>query len=202
MEVPQKLFMILDTETSGLPERGPGFGKVYPTWDVMKYRGARLLQLAYALYDANGLLVREVNTYVRPSDFAISAESTKIHGITNEFAQKNGRPVQAVLRELERDLGAVYMVIGHNIAFDRLIVQSEAWRNGMNEFALMLDQIPWGCTMRTGMSVCGDGSSWPKLTLLHRTLFGEDFGGAHDAMEDVRATARCWAELRRRRLML
>jgi DNA polymerase III epsilon subunit-like protein len=194
--------MILDTETSGLPEKGPGFGKVYPTWDTMKYKGARLLQLAYSLYQMDGTLVREVNMYVRPSDFTISAESTKIHGITPEFAQKNGRPVQVVLRELERDLASVYMVIGHNIAFDRLIVQSEAWRNGMNEFALMLDQIPWGCTMRAGMAICGDGKKWPKLVDLYRELFGEEFGGAHNAMEDVRATARCWAQLRVRRLML
>jgi DNA polymerase-3 subunit epsilon len=202
MEAQQKLFMILDTETSGLPERGPGFGKAYPPWDVMKYKGARLLQLAYSLYDYNGQLVREVNTYIRPSDFTIPADSTKIHGITNEYAQKNGRPVQVALRELERDLATVYMVIGHNIAFDRLIVQSEAWRNGMNEFALMLDQISWGCTMRTGIPLCGDGQKWPKLVELYRTLFGEDFSGAHNAMDDVRATARCWVELRRRNLML
>ena len=42
---------------------------------------------------------------------------------------------------------------------------------------------------------------WPKLTELHEFLFGESFTGAHDALTDVKATARCFWELYKRRLI-
>lgn len=196
--------MVLDTETTGLPEKGPGFGKLYAPWDTMKYKGARLVQLAYSIYTTDGVLVREVNVYIKPSDFAIPADSTRIHGITNEFAKENGKSILMVLRDLEKDILNAYMVIGHNISFDRAILESEAWRNGMNEFAMMMQQIPWACTMRAGIAACGT-DKWPRLGELYRVLCGGEFGckeGAHNAMEDVRATARCWLALRERGLML
>jgi DNA polymerase III epsilon subunit-like protein len=170
----------------------------------MKYKNARLLQLSYAVYSLDGTLIKEVNRYVRPSDFAIPADSTKIHGITDEYAKKHGEPLQVILRDLEKEICGTYMIVGHNVAFDRLILQSEAWRNGSGEFAMMMEQIPWACTMRAGISICG-GEKWPRLGELHRVVCGGDFGatqGAHNALEDVRATARCWLAMRKAGIML
>lgn len=196
----KKTIIVLDTETTGLPERGPGFGKAYAPWEITRYNSARLLQLAYAVYDVDGVLLREVSAYVRPSDFSIPADSVKIHGITEEFVRTNGKSVLMVLRDLERELRSAMLVVGHNVAFDRAIIQSEAWRNSMSEFAIMMDQIPWACTMRA--AITGPEQKWPKLTDLHRQLCGEDFSGAHNAMEDVRATARCWLVMRKMGLIL
>jgi DNA polymerase III epsilon subunit-like protein len=139
--------------------------------------------------------------YVRPSDFVIPAESTAIHGITPEFAAANGQPLVRVLRDLEADLRGAALVVGHNISFDRAILQSEAWRNSMDELAMMMEQMSWACTMRCAMDRL-QTQTWPKLTALHKKLFGEEFGGAHNAMEDVRATARCWLQLRSEGYML
>jgi hypothetical protein len=45
------------------------------------------------------------------------------------------------------------------------------------------------------------GCKFPKLEELHRILFNEEFAGAHDAMADVSATARCYFELVNRGIM-
>lgn len=38
---------------------------------------------------------------------------------------------------------------------------------------------------------------WPKLIELHNHLFGCDFEGAHDALDDVKATVKCFFELKK-----
>jgi hypothetical protein len=45
------------------------------------------------------------------------------------------------------------------------------------------------------------GYKWPKLSELHIKLFGEDFDGAHDALADIEATARCFWEMRKLKLI-
>ena len=41
----------------------------------------------------------------------------------------------------------------------------------------------------------------PKLQELHRKLFGCDFDNAHDALSDIRATEKCFWEMRKRKLI-
>jgi hypothetical protein len=40
------------------------------------------------------------------------------------------------------------------------------------------------------------GFKWPKLDELHTKLFGSAFAGAHSALADVNACARCYFRLR------
>ncbi len=41
----------------------------------------------------------------------------------------------------------------------------------------------------------GSGYKWPKLEELHNFLFKEGFDGAHDALNDVMATSKCYFEM-------
>lgn len=45
------------------------------------------------------------------------------------------------------------------------------------------------------------GYKWPKLSELHIKLFGYDFEEAHNAAADIDATAKCFWELRKRKLI-
>jgi DNA polymerase III epsilon subunit-like protein len=45
------------------------------------------------------------------------------------------------------------------------------------------------------------GFKWPTLQELHLKLFNETFAGAHRALADVRACARCYFELKRLKIM-
>jgi DNA polymerase III epsilon subunit-like protein len=57
------------------------------------------------------------------------------------------------------------------------------------------------CTMQAATDYCrlpGQyGYKWPSLQELHTKLFGQPFEGAHNALVDVRACARCYFELKR-----
>ena len=61
------------------------------------------------------------------------------------------------------------------------------------------------CTMQSATNHCRIpgpyGYKWPKLDELHRKLFNEPLAGAHRALVDVRACARCYFELRRLKVM-
>ena len=58
------------------------------------------------------------------------------------------------------------------------------------------------CTMKQSVNCCkipsGSRYKYPTLSELHTFLFDKSFENAHDAMEDVRATLRCFIELYRR----
>ena len=45
------------------------------------------------------------------------------------------------------------------------------------------------------------GYKWPKLFELHQKLFGVGFEEAHDAGVDIRATAKCFWELRKLKVL-
>jgi DNA polymerase III epsilon subunit-like protein len=84
-------------------------------------------------------------------------------------------------------------IIGHNVAFDLRMV-------AMNRERLEMPAYNFGegiCTMKAAKAA----KIPARLGDLYRHLFGEDFDGAHDALADVKATARCYFELRRLNLI-
>ena len=84
-------FMPYDTETTGIPEWK------MPSEDP---RQPHLQQVAAALVDAAGQVKRTMNRIVKPDGWVVTAEMTKIHGITHERAMDEGVPEPEVLEEL------------------------------------------------------------------------------------------------------
>ena len=181
--------VLFDTETNGLPKdykRGPSADDNWP----------RLVQLAWVVYDENAELIEQGSRIIRPDGFTISAESAAIHRVTQERAEKEGRPLAEVLDEFLAAFNSCAVVAGHNvIGFDKNVVGSEFIRAGM---AGVKNKPEWICTMKASTAVCKIpgkfGFKWPNLGELYRYLFREDLVEAHDALVDVKATARCfWA---------
>lgn len=84
-------------------------------------------------------------------------------------------------------------LVAHNIGFDYNVLGAEMLRYKMS-VGKKLNQI---CTMEASTNYCQlpgkyGKFKWPKLDELHRKLFGADFEGAHDALDDVKATSRCF----------
>jgi DNA polymerase III epsilon subunit-like protein len=159
----------------------------------------RLGQLAYIAYDADGNLLRSVDTLVKPVGFVIPEEAAKIHGVTTERALKEGRDLLEVLKEFRALLDGTRYLIAHNMGYDEKIIGAEFLRNGMTDIPPSVIKI---CTMHSTTEYCempgARGYKWPKLAELHRKLFEADFEGAHNALADVSATAKCFWELRKR----
>jgi DNA polymerase-3 subunit epsilon len=200
-----KTIIVFDTETTGLPDKA-GFDKYYPSWDVKKYNNARIIQLGYSVYTLSGFLLSENSFYIKPNDWTITKESEKIHGINQEICEQHGIPIKDALRRFDKDLADCILLVGHNSSFDINIIASEAWRSNYNSFAATFENMPCVCTMRATYNICKlkqtfngrEVYKFPKLCELHKYLFGVEPIIQHNALEDVRATAACYFELKRR----
>ena len=185
------MFLIFDTETTGLPALYNA-----PVTDVNNW--PRLVQLAWECHDEKGILLEANNYIIKPSGYTIPFAAEKIHGISTERALNEGFDLLFVLQEFNRSLVQAKLVIGHNIDFDRNIVGAEYVRTGIPD---ELSHLPYCCTKEEATGFCalpggkGGNFKWPTLFELYQKLFSENFDEAHNAAADVAATARCFLEL-------
>ena len=192
------MFLIFDTETTGLPR-----DKHAPLTDFDNW--PRAVQLAWQLHDRDGGLIETGNMIVRPDGFTIPFNAAKVHGITTEHAQKNGKPIAEVLEAFSATLQKAKYLVGHNVDFDLSIIGAEYLRlHGENPLEKFL-KIDTCTELTAGFCALpgGRGGKFklPNLEELHRRLFDEGFGDAHNAAADVEATARCFLELIRLKVL-
>ena len=186
------MFLIFDTETTGLPR----------DWNAPLTNGdnwPRCIQIAWQLHDENGNCISHEDYLVRPDGFTIPYDAEKIHGISTDLAEKQGIPLKEVLEKFQGVLHQCEFIGGHNVKFDLNIMGAEFLRsNDQNP----LENLPIidTCTEQTA-SLCqlpgGRGGKFklPTLSELHAHLFDVHFEEAHNATADVEATARCFFEL-------
>ncbi len=183
------MFLFFDTETTGLPRNWRSPQEDLDNWP-------RLVQLAWLLTDGNGREVKGASAIIRPEGFDIPAAAAAVHGITTERALVEGVGLSAALDGFIRAVDEAKIIVAHNMSFDEKIMGAELLRKNR---AHRLFERPKICTMTSATDFCaidnGYGYKWPKLVELHYRLFNEGFEGAHDALADVKACARCFFEL-------
>lgn len=183
--------LFFDTETTGVPRNYKA-----PATDIQNW--PRLVQLAWLLTDAQGVELTSGEYIVKPNGFTIPAEASRIHGITTERALAEGVELQVAVDAIRADIAKASVLIAHNVSFDEKILGAEFIRLG---YPNHVETKPRKCTMQASTAHCAlpgpYGFKWPKLQELHQKLFREGFDGAHDAVADVRACARCYFELLR-----
>ncbi|HAS36131.1 MAG TPA: DNA polymerase III subunit alpha [Flavobacteriales bacterium] len=185
------MYLIFDTETTGLPKNYNA-----PITDLDNW--PRMVQIAWQLHELDGTLVEVKNYIVKPEGYTIPFNSAKIHGITTEKAEAEGLELKFVLEEFKKAMDQASFLAGHNIEFDINIAGAESVRTEMEHSIL---DIPSVDTKDESTEYCaipggrGGRFKWPTLTELHMKLFGEGFDEAHNASADVVATARCFLEL-------
>lgn len=185
------MFLIFDTETTGLP----GIHNA-PVTDVNNW--PRLVQLAWVCHDYRGKMLETRNYIIKPEGFTIPFAAEKIHGISTEQALKDGKDLKDVLEFFTEALEKTDWIVGHNIDFDLKIVGAEFIRN---KIPTKLFDVPALCTKELSTGYCaipggkGGKYKWPTLAELYTRLFNEDFEEAHNAAADVAATARCFLEM-------
>lgn len=189
------MYLFFDTETTGLPRNWKAPVQQVDNWP-------RLIQIAWLIYNEAGELLKEQQYIIKPNGFTIPKEASNVHGITTERAIQEGVPLTGVLQEFNHDISAVNSLVAHNMSFDEKIVGAEFIRGA---FQTALFKRPRLCTMLASIDFCNIpgryGNKWPKLSELHIKLFGADFADAHDAMADIQATAKCFWELKRLKVM-
>ncbi len=186
------MYLFFDTETTGLPLSWRA-----PVEDVGNW--PRMIQAAWILHDNNGKEILSRNYIIKPVGFEIPDVAAQVHGITTQRAIKEGGSLRVILKEFEEVIAGAEFLVGHNVGFDEKIVGAEFLRNGMKNH---LDGKKMICTMRSGTEYCAIespyGYKWPKLSELHHELFKCDFAEAHNAAADIKITAKCFWEMKRR----
>ncbi len=191
------MYLIFDTETTGLPKRWDA-----PLTDLENW--PRCIQIAWQVHDDMGNLIENEDYLVKPDGFNIPFDAEKIHGISTELAEEQGLLLKEVLGKFEIALGKAKFVVGQNVGFDLNIMGAEFLREGM-ENPLAKHPVLDTCTEITAEYCKLPGGRYgrfklPTLTELHKELFGQPFSEAHNATADVEATTRCFLELIRKEI--
>ncbi|GLB48597.1 DNA polymerase III subunit alpha [Neptunitalea lumnitzerae] len=186
------MYLIFDTETTGLPKRWDA-----PVTDSDNW--PRAIQIAWQLHDEMGNLVEHQDYLIQPEGFNIPFDAEKIHGISTELAEQEGISLADVLEKFNIALSKTKFIVGQNVGFDVNIMGAEFHRLGFGTDMMELPVLDT-CTETTA-ELCkipgGRGGKFklPTLTELHQHLFGVGFSEAHNATADVEATTRCFLEL-------
>jgi DNA polymerase III epsilon subunit-like protein len=178
--------LVVDTETNGL-----GNESEIP----------ELIQLSWILADVDFNILSQENYIIKSEGFKISREIEELTGITNKLSLENGQKLSKVLDLFKKSLSKADYIIGHNLEFDIRVL------NCNNSLTNPSDELDFRrkvrvCTMKSSLEYCclEDRSGkynfkFPSLSELHLKLFGKPYIGAHNAVNDVNATFRCFKKL-------
>lgn len=174
-----KIAFAFDTETTGLIENQTV--KLDKLPEVIEFYGC--------LFDLEtGWVFDEADWLIKPKG-SLNLEETGLTTITPDMVEDKpnfafyAHDIKLMLEQSE-------LIIGHNLSFDKEMIDVEMRRLGMS--------VNWPrglCTVEQTVHLKGFRLS---LGALHEYLFGETFAGAHRAKVDVMATMRCAVELYKR----
>lgn len=180
------MHLIFDTETTGLPLRYDAPMTSVDNWP-------RVIQLAWANFSTSGELIEKRVDLIKPKGWSVpNTDFHKENGFSQERNILEGIPIEEALGYFIEQINKSALLVAHNINFDYNIIGAEMIRAGLSASR----RLPRLCTMESSVDFCalpkrGGGYKYPKLEELHKKLFGCGFDGAHDAMNDVMATAKC-----------
>ncbi len=189
------MYLFFDTETTGLPRNWKA-----PVTDLNNW--PRMVQVAWIFCDNDGNHLETEDHIIKPENFIIPIEASKVHGISTEKAISEGISLEKVLISFNELVNEADFIVGHNISFDEKIMGAELLRKNIRSNFESKTKL---CTMKAStdyLKLPGPyGYKWPKLSELHIELFGHDFESAHDASADIHATQKCFWEMRKRGLI-
>ena len=202
----EKIILVYDTETEGLPAKYSA-----PHTDTANW--PRCVQIAWANYREDGTLINRESHLIHPGDvpFDIHPKALEVHKKTPEMLEAQGKPLSMVLASLVHDMWKADVIVAHNRkSFDEPIIMCEIHRVESHEassgewFDLNFQPHVIGyppaygeptkqfcCTQMDLQKAYG---KWPKLSELHYWFFKTEFENAHDAGGDVAACAACFFE--------
>jgi DNA polymerase-3 subunit alpha len=189
------MFLIFDTETTGLPRDYNAPIHNLDNWP-------RMVQIAWQLHDSKGKLLHNHSVIIKPQGYTIPFNAVQVHGITTERANEEGKDLNEVLAQFADIVAKCDYLCGHNIGFDINIIGAEFLRcnlpnhfDGKRIIDTKSEETTNYCALPGGK---GGKFKWPTLTELYSKLFNSSFEEAHNAAFDVQATSRVFFEIVKR----
>lgn len=200
------MILAFDTETTGFTVKHlPSTAAEQPN----------LVQLAALLIDpASWRTMQSVNLIIKPDldaagkpKWVVPDQAARVHGITTDIAMMYGVPLRTAVSCFTNLRRVSKATLAHNLEYDRIVMQAAIHRCGGDASLLEFPVVNY-CTMRLGEPICklpatvrmvnagmADKFKAPNLQELHQFFFGAGFEGAHDALADIDAAARCFREM-------
>lgn len=199
------IILAFDTETTGIPEWK------LPSDDPQQ---PHLVSLAFVVRDTEtNQTLNEQHWIVRPDGWTIPDDVAAIHGITTEYAEEQGVPVDEAMDQLLVNLERADARVAYGAAFDNRILRIALLRMGWSKeeiegfFALH----PVQCAMTAATPLCRmaptdkmmatgrrTGFKSPKLAEAYEILCGKTLEDAHSALADTHAALDVWLEIQAR----
>lgn len=182
--------LFIDTEATGLPKN---WGLPYDSPGNWPH----CVQISWIIYSTPGGKIKEENHYIKDNDFEIASSATKIHGITREFLNENGKNRKYILQLLTDDIIHFDpLIVGHFLQFDMHVLGADFFREGLQN---PIKKQRTFCTMLGSTHLIKNPSlKFLRLEQLFSTLFNKTLENPHNAIVDARATAACFFELIKR----
>ena len=171
--------ILFDTETTGLPKIRQNALMAKDVWPD-------LVSLSYYVYESN-ILVKKVDTIIKPEGWYIPEESVVFHKITQEIANEKGAYLQTVLEDFAEDIKGAKIIVAHNLYFDKnFIFNAMYWRRNMNPYQLWPATAVEFCTYEKYRKELGKEKKRKDLNSLYKDTFGiEPPLNAHNSLRDV-----------------
>lgn len=191
--------IIFDTETTGIPPRANKknsyVNKMYAPYKEWENR-ARVVQIAWFITDKDGAVIEKYGEIIKPEEFEIPEESTRIHGISHKQALEKGKSIKDVLSEMFQSIDThnVTCMVAHNCIFDYHIIAHELYRLNWDKERTKWRNMQSFCTMRKGTP---PSQRYMKLSDMYKYYLGEyeDTIRLHDAESDVELCKRLFLYL-------
>lgn len=189
--------LVFDTETTGLPPKRISTRETY--------RFPYVVQLSWMVFDMGSNKITGLYDHIiqLPQNMEITEEVANIHGINTELMREKGETVLPILEKFKQDVLNATIVVAHNIAFDKRIIEVEFYRHGLGSWDNLRKREY--CTMKKGNAICNLKmksyysnkmiSKFPRLSELHTKLFGEVPQNIHNALIDIILCFRCYYQL-------
>jgi len=185
--------IVFDTETTGLPEKGAKLN------DLSKW--PYIIQLSWLEINICPKVSYNLeNHYIKiDKNVKLSEESIKIHGITRDKLENEGKDLNLILKKLLKSLTNTDYLVAHNLNFDKNMLNVECSRNNI-DLNKNISLIEF-CTMKYGEQICNikiigkngkEFTKFPKLNELYIKLFNENVENYHNAKVDIICCARCF----------
>lgn len=172
-------YLVIDTETSGL------FDFKKPADDPSQ---PHLASLAMIWADEEGHETDRMNLYVKPDGWRMSAEAYAVNGLSTEFLEENGKPIDLVLDIYSRNVRSGLVVAAFNAQFDCKMMRGELRRAGRDDLFTVTKNT---CLMRGLKPYKDQGLAIKNGAFVKLSVACEFFGihntSPHSAMADAKA---------------
>lgn len=185
--------LIFDTETTGLPKSRKPSKEGPNNWP-------HIVSISWVILNSTTNKVeKEVSHIVKPKDWVIPEDSVRIHGITQEKAEKEGESLARVLGEF---LAEPYdMIVAHNMEFDYNVLDNAIrWDLDMAFTEIKKPKI---CTMELSRDICNLRNLFgkpkvPKLKELYTHAFGSppNESELHNSLYDTKVLTKIIQEFK------